>query len=240
MLRIDCKDKHFSEIGEMIRHTQEVKIIVDNAQGHRYIASGVGGKDIEINGTAGNAMGAYLDGSKITVYGNAQDAVGDTMNEGLIVVHGNSGDATGYSMRGGKIFIKGNAGYRAGIHMKAYKDKFPVLVIGGRAGSFLGEYQAGGIIIVLGIGSDSDVNVGYFTGNGMHGGKIILRGDVLPDLPEQISARKATVEDLQEIKKYVDEYCSYFGGETESIMKSNFFVITPNSANPYKQLYTYV
>jgi glutamate synthase domain-containing protein 3 len=36
--------------------------------------------------------------------------------------------------------------------MKAYEDDLPVLVIGGRAGSFLGEYQAGGIIIVLGKG----------------------------------------------------------------------------------------
>lgn len=57
----------------------------------------------------------------------------------LFMVH--PADATGYAMRGGKIFVRGNAGYRAGIHMKAYKDKTPVLVIGGKAGSFLGEYQ---------------------------------------------------------------------------------------------------
>ncbi len=106
-------------------------------------------------------MGAYLDGCEIVVNGSAQDAIGDTMNDGLIVIHGNSGDAAGYSMRGGKIFIKGDAGYRAGIHMKAYKDKFPVLVIGGKAGSFLGEYQAGGIILVLGIDTDSKTNVVY-------------------------------------------------------------------------------
>ena len=35
--------------------------------------------------------------------------------------------------------------------MKAYKEKIPVMIIGGHTGSFLGEYQAGGIIIVLGI-----------------------------------------------------------------------------------------
>ena len=34
------------------------------------------------------------------------------------------------------IFVKGNAGYRAGIHMKAYKEKKPIMVIGGRAGSY--------------------------------------------------------------------------------------------------------
>ena len=93
---------------------------------------------------------------------------------------------------------------------------------------------------MLGIGSDSQTNVGYFTGNGMYGGKIILRGDRLPDLPEQISAREATADDIKEIRTYVEEYCSYFGAEIGDIMKNKFFVITPNTANPYKQLYTSV
>ncbi len=52
------------------------------------------------------------------------------MNEGKILIHGNIGDAAGYAMRGGKIYIKGSAGYRAGIHMKAYKEKIPVMIIG--------------------------------------------------------------------------------------------------------------
>ena len=43
-------------------------------------------------------------------------------------------------MRGGRIYVKGNAGYRAGIHMKAYREHLPVLVIGGKAGSFLARY----------------------------------------------------------------------------------------------------
>ena len=238
MLKIDCEGKHFSEIGKLVRETNEKEIVIDNCLGHRYIASGGGGKDIVINGTPGNALGAYLDGCNIVVNGSAQDAVGDTMNDGTIIIHGNSGDATGYAMRGGKIFIKGDAGYRAGIHMKAYKDKFPVLVIGGKAGRFLGEYQAGGIILVLGVNTDSKTNVGFFTGNGMHGGKIILRSEQLPDLPEQIVSRKAGVDDLKEIEKYVNEYCGYFGGSPKEIMKKDFFVLTANTANPYKQLYT--
>lgn len=58
------------------------------------------------------------------------------MNDGRIVVHGDAGDAVGYAMRGGEIYVEGSAGYRAGIHMKAYQDKKPVIVIGGKAGSF--------------------------------------------------------------------------------------------------------
>ena len=54
-------------------------------------------------------------------------------DDGLVVVNGIAGDVVGYAMRGGKILIKGDVGYRVGIHMKAYKEKFPVLVIGGIA-----------------------------------------------------------------------------------------------------------
>ena len=42
-------------------------------------------------------------------------------------------------MRGGEIFIKGDVGYRVGIHMKAYLDHQPKIVVGGKAGDFLGE-----------------------------------------------------------------------------------------------------
>ena len=83
--------------------------------------------------------------------------------------------------------MQGDSGYRTGIHMKEYQDKIPVVVIGGRVGSFLGEYQAGGVIVVLGIGQGGQLPVGYFTGTGMHGGKILLRSDFEPEgLPPQL------------------------------------------------------
>ncbi|HPB16089.1 MAG TPA: glutamate synthase, partial [Clostridia bacterium] len=152
--------------GEM-RNT--VTLDNDKCLGVRYIACGEKDKEYTINGTPGNALGAYLDGGIVTVYGNAQDATGDTMNAGEITIHGNTGDAVGYAMRGGQIYIKGDAGYRAGIHMKQYKDKVPVIVIGGTVGSFLGEYQAGGIILVLGIGHENRSVAGNFCATGMHG-----------------------------------------------------------------------
>lgn len=58
------------------------------------------------------------------------------------------------------ILVEGNVGYRAGIHMKAYKDQVPVLVVGGEAGSFLGEYQAGGYVVVLGLNTTGRAPVG--------------------------------------------------------------------------------
>ncbi len=205
--------------------------------GERYVACGSSGQTVVLEGTPGNALGAYLDGTDIVLYGNAQDATGDTMNDGSITIHGNTGDAVGYAMRGGAIYVKGDAGYRAGIHMKQYKEKVPVLVIGGKCGSFLGEYQAGGLILVLGIGVDG-VPVGNFCGTGMHGGKIVLRTDTLPpDLPEQVVAQPATDEDFAEIRPYIHAYCERFGACEGAFEKEDFFVLRPNSGNPYHQLY---
>lgn len=206
--------------------------------GQRFIAAGMSDKNITIDGIPGNALGAYLNGASITVHSNAQDAVGDTMNNGKIVIHGNIGDAAGYAMRGGKIFVKGNAGYRAGIHMKAYKDKIPVMVIGGTAGSFLGEYQAGGVIVVLGLEAKGKKIVGFFPCTGMHGGKIFLRSacrDI--KFPSQVTARAAEDSDMKELKSYVGEYCDLFGYDINEVLASPFTVVTPNSKNPYKQMY---
>ena len=224
-------------INDSLRDVQEDCTLI-NCCGQRFIAAGMSDKNITISGVPGNALGAYLNGASITVNANAQDAVGDTMNEGKIVIHGNIGDAAGYAMRGGRIFVRGNAGYRAGIHMKQYKDKVPVLVIGGRTGSFLGEYQAGGVIVVLGLHTDGKKIVHNFPCTGMHGGKLFLRGkcdDI--EFPSQVTARPAGTDDLAEIQEYVAEFCKEFDCSSQEIMNSPFTVLTPDSKNPYKQMY---
>lgn len=208
------------------------------AIGQRYIGAGAGRGEIAVHQVPGNALGAYLDGASIQVYCNAQDATGDTMNDGEIVIHGSSGDATGYAMRGGAIYIERDAGYRCGIHMKEYGAKVPSIVIGGRCGSFLGEYQAGGVILVLGIGWEDRPPVGNFCGTGMHGGRIYLRTTHLPpDLPAQVAASEAGEEDLRRIEPLVNAYCAHFGADKGSLLASHYYVLAPNTSNPYKQLY---
>lgn len=234
-MTIDANGLDFKVINELIRREEE--IVINNCLGQRFIADGMKGKRIAVYGTPGNALGAYLDGAEISVYGNAQDAVGDTMNDGKIIVHGSVGDACGYAMRGGEIYVEGSAGYRAGIHMKAYKDKLPVMVIGGSCGSFLGEYQAGGLIIVLGRNTEEPV-VSNFCGTGMHGGKIFLcTQELCFRLPEQVNANEATAEDKEEIREYIENYCKYFDVSFEEAFNKKFYVLTPDSKNPYKQLY---
>jgi glutamate synthase domain-containing protein 3 len=238
MTVINAQNVHFRDLNERIRQAESPEITVTNCLGQRYLGSTLAGKNLILRGTPGNGLGAYLDGASITVEGNAQDATGDTMNEGTIFIHGSSGDATGYAMRGGRIFVKGDAGYRAGIHMKEYEDKVPVLVIGGRAGSFLGEYQAGGIIIVLGLESEGPPE-GLFYGTGMHGGKIYIRADALPPLPVQVAVREADAEDIAAIDEHLEEFCHAFGVDKARVLARQFFVLTPNALNPYKQMYTY-
>ena len=235
-MKIDAEKLDFTELNEQVRNSGE-NVEINNCLGQRFIGAGLSDKKISVHGTPGNALGAYLNGGKIEVFGNAQDAVGDTMNGGEIIVEGNIGDCAGYAMRGGKIFVKGSAGYRAGIHMKAYKEKIPALVVGGSAGSFLGEYQAGGIIIVLGLQGDGNI-VGNFPCTGMHGGKMFLRSDCKGvSFPKNVHAKSASKEDIAEISPYIKEFCVHFNEDEKEILNAEFTVITPDSNNPYKQMY---
>ncbi|MDR2502205.1 MAG: glutamate synthase [Oscillospiraceae bacterium] len=215
-------------------------IEIRNSFGERFIAaSATSDKRIKISGTPGNALGCYLDGAFVEVLGNAQDAVGDTMNDGEIIVHGRAGDALGYAMRGGIIYVKGDSGYRTGIHMKQYLDKRPVIVVGGGTGSFLGEYMAGGLLIVLGLGSGGKPEIGGFTGTGMHGGKIFIRCDAAPEgLPSQVACAVAAAEEVVSISEYLKRFASLFGEDANELLGSKYYVLTPNAANPYKQMYT--
>ena len=208
MIRIDASEMDFIQLGEALRAT-EGDTDIRNCLGQRFIAAGMRERRIEIYGVPGNALGAYLDGATLEVLGNAQDAVGDTMNAGAIIVHGNIGDTAGYAMRGGEIYVRGNAGYRAGIHMKQYEDKEPVIVIGGKAGSFLGEYQAGGLIIVLGIDGEEPI----------------------------VSVQPAAEADMVSIRPYLERFCTCFGYPLEEVLDSPFSVVTPDSRNPYTQMY---
>ena len=231
---------YYKQVNEQIRATEDNEITVDNVIGQRYLGCGSSGRKITIHGTPGNGLGQYLNGSTLEVFGNAQEAVGDTMNEGDIIIHGNVGDACGYGMRGGRIYIEGDCGYRGGIHMKAYQDHFPVVVIGGKAGSFLGEYQAGGLILVLGIGQSGAYPVNNFCGTGMHGGKIVIRCDQIPTgLPRQVLVSEADADDMAAIAPYIRQYAQYFGADAQALLRQKYFVLTPNPEAGYKQLYTF-
>ncbi len=242
-MQIDAKGKHYRQLNKIVRDAiqqGEKDFILDNVGGQRYIGCGLNENvKISINGTPGNDLGAFMSGPKIIVNANAQDGIANTMNSGEIIVHGSIGDIAGYGMRGGKVYIKGDAGYRAGIHMKEYKKQVPVIITGGTAGDFFGEYMAGGIMILLGLNRENPV-VGDYIGTGMHGGVIYIRGDVDPyNLGKEVVPIKLNDEDMKLISSYLREYCQYFDVDFNDVMSRSFTKLLPLSHRPYGKLYVY-
>jgi len=215
------------------------KIVMNGVLGQRYIAaSATGDIKIEIHGTPGNDLGAFLDGPTIEVFGNAQDQTGNTMNAGKIIVHGNAWDVTGLAARGGTILIQGDTGYRVGIHMKEYCGTGPTLVIGGRAKDYLGEYMAGGVIVVLGRGCKPGSSpVGLNIGAGIHGGAMYICGEVGEhQLGAGATLDRLTQDDEGRLGRILDEFDSAFGSDTPRDSK-HWVKIRPASARPFSGHY---
>jgi glutamate synthase domain-containing protein 3 len=240
--KIDATGMYYRDLNSQLRNlvgTNVEKIEISNVYGQRYIGTGLNDHfKIEIHGTPGNDLGAFMRGPKITVYGNVQDACGNTMDHGEIIVHGRAGDLVGHSMRGGKIFIRDDAGYRVGIHMKEYLEKRPSIVIGGTAQDFLGEYMAGGILVVLGLNIKEKVHNSRFVGTGMHGGKMYIRGEVR-HLGEEVAVIESTEEDYKILEPLVEEFCNHFDLEADRILETKFNKLIPVSSRPYGNLYAY-
>ena len=245
-VRIDAEGVFYKELNMILRQAmlehQPEKIVIDNVYGQRYIGTNLRQPvRVEVFGTPGNDLGAFMDGPIIHVYGNAQDGSGNTMNSGEIVVHGSAGDIAGFAARGGEIYIKGNVGYRVGIHMKEYEGEGPTLVIGGTAQDFLGEYMAGGTLITLGLNLDENKHHrANFIGTGMHGGVIYIRGSVEDyQLGKEVSQLETDEDDMTKIGKYVSKFAEYFGYDAGEILSGKFMKLLPLSHRPYGRLYAY-
>jgi glutamate synthase domain-containing protein 3 len=240
---IDVGIHGYKRVNEQITRilTDSDQVILNNVFGQRYLGTGMPkGKKMTIHGTPGNDMAAYLEGGELEIFGNAQEAVGNTMNGGRIIIHGHSGDALGYAMRDGEIYVEKDVGYRAGIHMKEYKQAKPVLVIGGTAGSFLAEYMAGGIIILLGLGTDAREKalMGDYFAIGIHGGAIYVRGEIPENLiSKTVVATKATAADKETLKPYLEKFCTYFGSSLAELLDYEYTKVVAASSRPFKNLY---
>lgn len=245
VLKIDATGIYYRDLNARLRGVVSngtKGIELHNVYGQRYIGTGLDKPvEIEIFGTPGNDLGAFMNGPRIIVHGNAQDGSGNTMNEGEIIIHGHAGDIVGLSARGGKIFVREDVGYRAGIHMKEYQEKKPVLVIGGTAQDFLGEYMAGGILVLLGLNlAEGEYHKARFIGTGMHGGVIYLRGSVEDyQLGKEVGIAELEEKDYQILRQLVGEFAAHFSYEIEEIMKRNFVKLFPRWLRPYGRLYAY-
>ena len=200
----------------IVRGLKKIKLI--DVNGQRYVCCGI--KDdvsVHVIGSPGNDLGMFMDGPKI-------------------MVNGNAGDVVGYSMRGGRIYVQGNAGYRLGIHMKEYGKRRPIIVVGGEARDFFGEYMAGGVIVVLRLNGDRFQ--GRFIAAGIHGGRIFIRGKV-EDRFLGFGAIKAELneEDQELLENIVRDYSRYVNVSYKSLLSEDFTKIIPKSKRPFERLY---
>lgn len=243
-MEIDAASVHYRDLNEEINRVIKEgarHIKLRNVNGQRYIGAGLQGEDlrIDIYGIPGNDMAVFMDGPTIEVFDNAQDGVGNTMNAGRVYVHGHAGDVCGYGMRGGRLYVLGDIGYRVGIHMKAYPGKTPTLVIGGTAGHFLGEYMAGGIIILLGLERRPGQQIaGDYLGTGMHGGTIFVRGEVdHRRVGKEVGIEKPDDGDYEMLKREIAEFAKVFHLSPEEILSAPFVKLYPKTHRPYGPLY---
>jgi glutamate synthase domain-containing protein 3 len=241
--KVNVQEMYYKDLNGLLRELDNngaEKVQLNNVYGQRYIGTDLKTNlKIDIYGTPGNDLAAFMDGPSIEVHGNAQDCTGNTMNSGQIVIHGRAGDITGYGMRGGKIFIRDDVGTRVGIHMKEYLDNKPYMVVGGTAQDFLGEYMAGGVLVVLGLNlKEGEVHKARFVGTGMHAGIIYVRGSI-SNLGKEVKVMDVDAKDLEQIGSLVKDYCSYFNADYDKIMAGKFVKIVPYSHRPYGRIYAY-
>jgi glutamate synthase domain-containing protein 3 len=243
-VRIDAESLHYTQLNQMVRGAiaDGVKeITIDNVLGQRFIGDGIRGNDVTItlNGVPGGDLAMFMSGPTIIVHGNADHAPGNTMDSGRIFIHGSAGDAVSHSMRGGRVYVRDNIGYRGGIHMKQYQEKRPILVVGGAARAFLGEYMAGGLIIVLGLTGIPPI-AERGVGSGIHGGEIFVRGAVDEHyLGVGAKQTPATREQVCTIRPVIEDFAQVFNIPSASLLASEFTRIEPASARPFANKYTW-
>jgi len=188
---VDATGKEFDEINREISSAislGERGLVIENCRGQRYLGIGastrgdghLGSFNIRVTGFPGNCLANLNDGASFEVFGNVADDLADTMHAGSVVVHGNARDVAGQALQGGYIYVRGAVGNRAAIQMREYESDRPLLIIGETADDYLGEYMAGGVVVVLNL-SDSPKPARNYVGTGMVGGRIYVRGNISED-----------------------------------------------------------
>lgn len=244
LVRINAKDVPYQNLNHRIRAlvaSGEKEIVLDNILGQRFIGDGIRGDDVTItvNGVPGGDLAMFMSGPTIIVHGNADHAPGNTMDNGRVIIHGSAGDAVAHSMRGGRVYVRDNIGYRGGINMKQYLEKRPILVVGGSARAFLGEYMAGGLVIVLGLDGVTPVSE-RGVGSGIHGGEIIVRGSIDKTcLGGGAEQKKITNDQKEAIRPILEDFARAFTIDPEPILAADYSRIIPASARPFANKYTW-
>ena len=181
---------------------------------------------IELSGTAGQSLGAFLiNGVSLYVKGAANDYIGKGMLGGKIIItpqkqgpnFAAAGNTCLYGATGGKLFASGIAGERFGV-----RNSGALAVVEG-TGDNACEYMTGGIVVILG-------KTGINFGAGMTGG-IAFVYDETHEFGENINRELVEIEriDTDEgdearhfLKRLIKEYAQETGSLRAKEILENF------------------
>ncbi|MFC2088557.1 glutamate synthase-related protein, partial [Calditrichota bacterium] len=132
--------------------------IIYKVNGQRLISTAVMGKSdtddvtIDIYGTPGEYLGAFMQGGTIRVHGNSQNFTAMCMHHGNLFVFGNAGKVCGYASKGGKVFILGDINDRAWTNSvnDSRCQNLQIQVLGS-ASKYAGESLMGGDFFFAGL-----------------------------------------------------------------------------------------
>jgi glutamate synthase domain-containing protein 1/glutamate synthase domain-containing protein 3 len=204
-------------------------ILLYNLRGHRFIGSGLGPRtnDLKIDcyGDIGDYVASGIDGCEITVNGAAQDQAAQILKYGKLVVHGDVGQAFMYAAKGGDVYVLGNAAGRPLINAVGR----PRVVINGTCLDYLAEsfmagdpYNGGGFVVVNGLKPSFDgrfVEQEYpYPGSNLFslasGGAIFIRDPHRKVSDEQLNGGRLaefTEKDWKLVLPYLEENEKLFG-----------------------------
>jgi len=221
------------------------RFIIIYAQGHRFIANGLGPKShnvrIDVYGSSGDYLASGIDGAEVVVHGNAQDQLAQIMKDGKLVVHGDVGQTFMYAAKGGKAFVLGNAAGRPMINAVGK----PRVVINGTCLDYLAEsfmagdpLNGGGFVILNGITFDEngrvlELETPYPGGNLFSlasGGALYIRDPYKKVSVEQLNGgefTELTERDWTIIKPYLEENEQLFNIPLARLLEVEGKVLSP-------------
>jgi formylmethanofuran dehydrogenase subunit C len=116
-------------------------------------------------------VGAGMAGGELVVEGNVGAGAGTAMTGGALRIAGSAGQGAALAMRGGELRIAGDAGDQLGGALPGERSGMSegLVVLGGSAGSFVGDRMRRGFIVVAGA-------AGPFCAARMLAGTIVVAG----------------------------------------------------------------
>ncbi len=140
--------------------------VLYRVNGQRLISTAVMGRTdtddvvIDVYGTPGEYLGAFMQGGTLRCHGNAQNFAAMGMHHGSLYIYGNAGKVCGYASKGGDVYILGNIVDRAWTNSvndpRGQELKVRVL---GSASKYCGESLMGGNFFFGGLFFDSTGNL---------------------------------------------------------------------------------